>query len=806
MQFLPHLRSSPRPNPDHPAESRRLKGLPALIAVTALVASVAATSVLLGNHSAAAQRAASSKSSGLTSHTTPCPSGQPITQFGGPKWCIASIGPQGFTSPVAGSINGVPVVVDASLTGWVYVVNAKTGWELPGWPRPVNLVGSTNTAVDSSPAIAYLDGPGRPPSIVVGAGSLYAKAQNGGVMAWNANGSVRFRFLTKKTFSEWGGVPNNYSNSVFATPAIGDVTGSGQQDIVFGSYDHYLYALNPSGHVLPGFPVNRADSIWSSPALVDTTHTGQVDIIEGGDSTGWRGPNGGTPCYNGWVSDYRYLFSAPRLIWEKCIGETVWSSPAVTTFGTTPVVVVGTSFFSGAGRTVQPAEDEVFAFNAKTGATMPGWPVSTPNASTFGSPAVGPLMANGANAVVTTSCASCSGPATVTAWSQNGHRLWQQSSFNPGSEILGSPAIAALGNSGTNDVLVGDVGGLWILNGKTGGIVDNSPINRSCFIGGTPVVMPVGGGAYELISNCGFQGSITTQTNSYLRAYNVPAPAKISPYPWPMFRANAQRTGVPDPNGATRVSCRAPTGSPTGYRLPAKAGGVLTYGKLGFCGSLIQQLVPGTVAGMASTPNGGGYWLALTNGAVYAFGNAGWYGDARESGPMAPIVGIAASRSGKGYLLLSGDGSVATFGDAVNHGSEGSYRANGTPVGVATDTKTGGYWIATSSGHVYGFDAPLASGKAPTARVVGIAAAHSGTGYWLVETTGGVANFGVPFVGSENGKKFAGSIVGIAGAQDDKGYYIASSNGNIYHFGSGPSNGSAAGHTNGDAIVGISVP
>lgn len=732
---------------------------------------------------------------GATADAAGCPK-SPTTGFGNPVWVLGcKIGGQGFTSPTVGTIDGEPVVVDASLTGYVYVVNALTGTEMPGWPQRATLVGNTATAIDSSPAIAYLDGPNAEPSIVVGLGSLYVKNQNGGVMAWNYNGKVRFRFHTKHTFSQSKGDGKRYSNSVFATPAIGSLSGNGQQDIVFGSYDHYLYALNASGHVLPGFPVNRADTIWSSPALVDTTGSGKLDIIEGGDSSGWRGPNGGPKCYSGWVSDYRYLNNKPHLEWEHCLAEAVWSSPAITTFGSTPVVVVGTSWQTGAGRNVQPAEDEVFAYNAKTGAPIKGWPVKA-DGPTFGSPAVGPLVAGGPNDVVDSSCAACvHGPAVVSAWDEAGHKIWSVH-ISPHSQVLASPALAEVnGASPDNDVLIGDAAGLYVLNATNGKKIDGTQtigINRSCNVGGTPVVAPVQGSStgYMLFTNCGFNGP-NRSANEYLRAYNVPAPTNTSP--WPMFRANAQRTGVPDPSLLAKTHCAV---SNKGLRVVDLTGGVTALGGAPACGGLSTRVLPAEVAGVASTPDGGGYWLTLKDGAVYAFGDAKYYGDLRlardhtgssDGAPGDPIVAMAATPDGKGYYLLAGDGSVYGFGDAQFKGAPGKYRAAGKPVAIAVDPATGGYWVATTSGRVYAYDAPSlgswTSGR--SGNVAGIAAAPNGKGYWLVTSSGALKAFGaVSSLGSPKGA----SVAGIAPSGSD-GYYIVSKSGSIYAYGTAKESG-----------------
>ena len=78
--------------------------------------------------------------------------------------------------------------------------------------------------------------------------------QQGGLEAFYASGKVRFVFQTRRTFNPWGSGPNDYSDPVFATPAVGDVTGTGQLDIVFGSYDHYIYALKPERAGSCGLP------------------------------------------------------------------------------------------------------------------------------------------------------------------------------------------------------------------------------------------------------------------------------------------------------------------------------------------------------------------------------------------------------------------------------------------------------------------------------------------------------------------------------------------------------------------------
>jgi outer membrane protein assembly factor BamB len=267
----------------------------------------------------------------------------PVT-FPGPTWS-ASVGPIALSSPTVAQIDGVEAVVFGSQDGDLYVVNAETGANLPGWPEPVTLSGGAPTAIESSPTVAYLDGPSNPPTIIVGAGSTYVRNQQGGLVAFRVDGSVLFTFHTHDIFNEWSGTstprPDGFDEGVFSTPAVGDITGSGQQDIVFGSYDHDLYALTPKGDLVPGFPLDTQDTIWSSPALYHVRgKAGQVDIFTGGDASGRLG------CYGGFLYDITYANHRPRIVWQHCKNQTIWSSPAVGVINSSgrAAVVVGTGF------------------------------------------------------------------------------------------------------------------------------------------------------------------------------------------------------------------------------------------------------------------------------------------------------------------------------------------------------------------------------------------------------------------------------------------------------------------------------
>jgi hypothetical protein len=470
----------------------------------------------------------------------------PLT-FPGPTWS-ATVGPIALSSPTVAEIDGVDAVVFGSENGDLYVVNAATGANLPGWPQPVSLGGGAPTSIESSPTVAYLNGPSNPPTIIVGAGSTYVRDQQGGLVAFRANGSVLFTFHTRDIFNEWTGTstpgPDGYDEAVFSTPAVGDITGSGQQDIVFGSYDHDLYALTPIGNLVPGFPVDTQDTIWSSPALYHVRgKSSQVDIFTGGDASGRRG------CHGGFLYDVTYANHKPRIVWQHCKNQTIWSSPAVGVIDSSgrAAVVVGTGF--GETPPYKSDTDELFAFYANNGARVPGWPVATAG-PTFGSPAIGTLATTGLPDVVDTSwCSSCAasttGTSMVYAWSGTGTVLWSQTLT--GAQTFASPILVDLTGSGTNDVIVGSASGLFPLNGATGAFLYGTSATvgiNTCSEQTTPSVADIAGtgvgAGWHLFETCG--GPEQLIATGRLFDYPLPVPPAVSP-PWPMWRGDIAHDG-----------------------------------------------------------------------------------------------------------------------------------------------------------------------------------------------------------------------------------------------------------------------
>lgn len=466
--------------------------------------------------------------------------------FPAPTW-TDTIGPVAISSPTVATINGTQVVMFGSENGYLYVVNATTGEPMPGWPQPVDIAPGVPTAIESTPTLAYMNGPTRPPIILVGAGSTYVAHQQGGLFAFSTTGHLVFRFNTRDIFNEWdgGASPDGFHEGVIATPVVGDITGSGQMDIVFGSWDHRLYALNARGRLVRGFPLNTQDTIWSSAALFHVRGPKQRrDIFVGGDATGFA------HCSGGFLYDVTYARNRPQIVWKRCENQTIWSSPVVgvITADGRPSVVVGTGF--GKMPPYLSSSYQLFAFSAKRGRRLPGWPVKT-SGPTFGSPAIGTLAGSTLPEVVDVSwCTKCSasknGASEVHAFSGTGELLWTQQL--EGEKDFSSPIIADLLGNGSNDVLVGSSNGLYPLDGATGQYLFGTTFSQSltnCSIQDAPAIADIAGTGpgtgWRLFVICGGPKQITP--TGRLLSYPLPFAPAVTP-PWPMWRGNPDHIGV----------------------------------------------------------------------------------------------------------------------------------------------------------------------------------------------------------------------------------------------------------------------
>ena len=682
-----------------------------------------------------------------------------IPKFPGAAWATA-LGPTHLSSPVVADVNGdgEPDVVTSDLSGVLHVLDGRSGKDLPGWPQPIQIVPGQTVASESSPTVADLDKNGRK-EIIVGAGSLNVSGQQGGVEAFNANGTARWRIRTQTVEGQSG---------VVGSPAVGDVNGDKSPDVVFGSWDHGIYAVDRLGRALPGFPYNSLDTIWDSPALYDEAHLGRMDIFVGGDAS----PGG--PCgswsWAGVMRAIRVTSSGPKILWSHCQHQIFQSSPAIGDLDGNGrmSLVVGTG--TGASGDAL-ATNSLRAFHLDDGSPVRGWPVVL-NGPIFGSPVIGDVNGDHKNDVVVAACATCNAGGV---WAFNGHggQIWSRFSPIDHTEILSTPILVDLDGDGVNDVAVGQAGQFYLLRGRDGAPL-YQPIETNRIVQNSAAVADFGPrlGWRLVVQSWVPQGDGQPQHGAgRVESFPLPKAPAIAPA-WPQWRSDAAHTGAPF----------APPAQ-AGYWLASARGGVFAYGNAHYYGSTRRLTQP--IVGMAVTPVGHGYWLVNRNGAVFAFGDAKPHGSAAHL--AQPVVGMAPTQSGKGYWLATRSGNVLPFGDASALGSMVTMQLTRTIVGIAPTSSGNGYWLVSRDGGVFPFGDAKWHGSVRGGHlkfpIVAIVASPSGNGYWLAQRNGHVFAFGdARSYGSRQHAK-GEPIVALTRTTTGHGYWLIGQHGQISSFG-----------------------
>ncbi len=130
------------------------------------------------------------------------------------------------------------------------------GTEIPGFP--VVLI----DRVRSAPVLANIDGSAD--------GSLE--------ILFGSDGNKFFAF--DASGSELWSV-NTSGQNIQSDPAICDIDGDGDLEIVFGGLDRFIYVLDHTGAILEGWPVSTGGAIYSSPAIADIDNDGIGEIFIG---------------------------------------------------------------------------------------------------------------------------------------------------------------------------------------------------------------------------------------------------------------------------------------------------------------------------------------------------------------------------------------------------------------------------------------------------------------------------------------------------------------------------------------------
>jgi hypothetical protein len=196
---------------------------------------------------------------------------------------------------------------------------------------------------------------------------------------------------------------------------------------------------------------------------------------------------------------------------------------------------------------------------------------------------------------------------------------------------------------------------------------------------------------------------------------------------------------------AAPIVTMAPTPTGKGYWLVASDGGVFPFGDAKFLGSTGGIRLNQPIITIVPTPSGNGYMLIAKDGGVFPFGDANFYGSTGAIHLNQPVITAAMTSTGKGYWLVASDGGIFPFGDAPFHGSTGAIKLN-QPIVTALVTPTNGYALIASDGGFFPFsDSPFygsTGGIRLNQPIVSAGFSPTTKGYWLFAADGGVFPFG----------------------------------------------------------------
>ena len=434
----------------------------------------------------------------------------------------------------------------------------------------------------------------------------------------------------------WSRVLNGQTSD---SPALADVEGNGQLDVVEGTYAGTVYVLNgTNGNTV--WSATASGQVIGSPVTADLTGAGYQDVI--------------VPTVSG-IDIFDGRSGALLTVLGGGVGGGsspygFESSPLVTDDPDGHIGITGAGFqYAGNSSIIMHWEiDNTAATGASVNETG-AWPQFHHD----------PQLTGDAGTPAPTIEVPCNAPSGgpngyILSASDGGVFDYGNIPFcgSTGSIHLNRPVVAA--------ALTPDGGGYWEV-ASDGGIFAFGDANFYGSMGGKPLNAPIVGMA------------ATADGKGY---WLVASDGGIFNYGDAHFFGSAGGTPLNRPIVAMAAT---PTGN--GYWLVASDGGIFSYGDAQFHGSMGGHSLNAPIVSMAADGSTGGYWEVGSDGGIFSFG-APFRGSTGGVKLNAPIVGMQADASGSGYRFVASDGGIFTYGEPY-FGSMGGKPLNKPVVAMA---------------------------------------------------------------------------------------------------------------------------
>ena len=527
------------------------------------------------------------------------------------------------------------------------------------------------------------------------------------------------------------------------------------------------------------------------------------------------------------------------LTWTQTLndagGPIALSSPNVATLAGGASVVVG----DRAGH--------VYAFNLASGATVPGWPVSTGGVPVDSTPSVADTTGSGLDSVfVGEGNAATPTSGGYLGITPQGGTMWFTNVQNPSTDTAPAKAVQAsmaIGNLGTGtDVVAGSLGEVGqAMNASNGAMLPGFPWFQADSNFTTPALGDVrdngrtdiveggdssagsaygttysNGGHLRILSATGNAGTgnpaggLVCEYNTDQTVQSSPAIGILGGSAGIVFGTGATYSGASTTNDVIELNpeCQA--------RWIEKLDGTTTASPAlaDILGTGQLQVLEGTRVG-----SGGSIW-ALNGGTGATIWHTATAGQVIGSPVTADLTGggyqdvIVPTTAGAQIFDGKSGALVATLGQSAGLAFQNSPLVTDDPNGTIGLTLAGynssnqgviqHYEVSASRGStvteagawpMFHHD-PQLTGNAglptPVVEVPCNAPTSAPTGYDMTASDGGVFNYGnLPFCGSTGNLLLTKPVVGVSVTHDGGGYWLVASDGGIFAFGDAPFHGSA---------------